>query len=136
MAPLGVCGRGCLEVRRLGGPAHAHAHPVLFDRDLAHPRLLDDPDHLANSLLPRLVDTAGGQRLVAARALADRTQQRLRLLTEEREQQQLFLARREPVGVLPQRVQIDRRLGLAAEVLDGASECGIDRSRASGRSAR
>ena len=48
-----------------------------------------------------------GERLVAAGALADRAQQRLGLFAEEREQEQLLLARGEPVRLRAQLVEVD-----------------------------
>ena len=57
--------------RRVGRGAHGYAQPVLLDRDLADPRLLDDAHELADPLGARLVD---GREVVllAARAAADR----------------------------------------------------------------
>ena len=116
---------------RLGGAAHADAHAVLLDRDLADPGLLDDAHDLADPLGACLVDTARAERLVAARALADRAQERLGLLAEEREQQQLLLrgARASPPRCAAGR---DRSAPVvvrpAAEQLDGALERRVDRA--------
>src|SRR6476659_6944249 len=93
-------GRSRRRDGRVEGAPDAHAHAVLFDRDLADPGLLHDAHDLTDALLPQLVDAACGERLVAARALPDRTQERLSLVAEEREQQQLLLTRGEALGLV------------------------------------
>src|SRR5581483_6955753 len=56
--------------------------------------------------------------------------QRLRVVGEEREEEQLLLARSEAARALAQRAQVRRRrLGTRAEPFDGARERGVDRSR-------
>ena len=118
---------GCgLGVGRLSGASDADTHAVFLDRDLPHAGLLHDPHDLADPLLACLVDTARGERLVTAGTLADRTEQRLCLLAEEREQEQLFLARGQTACLGSQRVEIDGRFGLAAEVLDRTGERRVD----------
>ena len=121
--------QGRLEL--LGRAAHRDAHPVLLDRDLADAGLLDDSDELADPLGARLVDAAGAEALVAARAPADRLQQRLGLLAEEREQQQLLLARGEAFRLVAQRLEVDRRLLLGRAA--GAARRRAGRSGRSGR---
>ena len=108
-----VSGSGSLarSDHRVDGSPHADAHAVLLDRDLAHSGLLDDADDLADALGTCAIDASRRQRLVAARALANRVQERLCLLAEQRQQQQLLLARRDTVHLLAQRVEVDR-LGL------------------------
>ena len=113
-------------VGRLGCTADADPHAVFLDRDLPHAGLLHDPHDLADALLACLLDAARGERLVAPGTLADRTEQRLRLLAEEREQQQFFLARGEAACLDSERVEVDRRVGLAAEVLDRPGERRVD----------
>src|SRR5205807_316829 len=68
---------------------------------------------------------------LAARPLPDREQQRLGLGPEEREQQQLLLARGEAPRTLPERVEVDLGLlGVAVpEERDGTREPGVDRGR-------
>src|SRR5205809_644208 len=77
------------------------------------------------------LDAARGERLLAGGAVADRAQERLGLLTEEREQQQLLLARRKPLSLVAQCLQIDRGLllGRVAPQLDRARERRVDRGR-------
>ncbi len=73
----------------------------------------------------RLADRVG-----AARAAADRLQQRLGLVAEEREQQQLLLARGKALRPLSERFDVDR-LGrsVVAEQLDRTLERVVDRPR-------
>ena len=118
----GLCrdrGQGRLEL--LGRAAHRDAHAGLLDRDLPDAGLLDDADDLADPLGARLVDAAGAQGLVAAGAPADRLQQRLRLVAEEREQEQLLLARGEPVGLVAERLEVDGRLFLRRAVRESVT---------------
>ena len=100
--------RGASIVGGLLGAAHRDPRPLLLDRDLGDARLLDDPYDLADPLGPRLVDLTAEQRLLAARALANRAQERLGLFPEQREQQELLLARREPFRLVANVVQFDR----------------------------
>ena len=78
-----------------------NAHALVLDLDLADTGLLHDLDELANALGAGGIDIAEQQRCLAGVALADRLQQRLRLLTEHCEQDEIFLAGREPLGRLP-----------------------------------
>src|SRR5579862_78555 len=116
------------RLRRL---ADADAHAFLFDRDLADLGLLHDADELADTRRASLVDAAGRKRRLAARPLSDRAEQRLGLAAVEREQQQLLLARGEPVRVVAQGFEVG--LGLfvrtVAEQLDGPLEPRVDRGR-------
>src|SRR5712691_305884 len=104
---------GGRERRRRGlallGAADGDAHAAVVDRHLADARLLDDADDLADPLGLRAVDAAALERLLGA-AAADRTQQRLRLLAEEAEQEQLLLARRQPLGLVAQLVERRHRI--------------------------
>ena len=103
------------------GAAHGHAHARVLDRHLLHARLLDDADDLADALgaagllAARLV-------VVAAAAAADRVEQRLGVLTEQREQAELLVARGQPVRHLPGSGDVDRLLlgRLAADELHRA----------------
>ena len=123
--------------RQLGRAAHAHAHAALLDRDLVDAGLLHDLDDGADALLAVLLDALRAGRLVAARALADRPQQPLGVVAEQREQQQLLLARGEALRALAQRVEVDRLLGvrLAAQA-DRALRAPGRSGRASCRSGR
>ena len=108
-------GAGAASARRLArhglfGAPDRDACSVLLDRDLGDPGVLDDAHDLPNPLRSRLVDIAAEQRVVAARAVPDRLQERLGLLAEEREQKQLLLARGEPGRLVPDRVEVGRRL--------------------------
>ena len=122
------------QVRRLGGAAHADAHAVLLDRDLADAGLLDDPDDLANALLraawstpPAASDSSPPERSRIARRSGSASSPKSASSSSSSSLD------REPVGLVAQRVEVDRRLGLAAEVLDCARQGGVDRARASGR---
>src|SRR6478672_11583081 len=112
----------------LRGPAHADARPVLLDRDLADPGLLDDPHDLTDALCTRAVDTTRAERLITAGALANRLEQRLGLLAEQCEQQQLLLRGRKASGLFPELVEVDhfRRVVTALEQLDRPLERRID----------
>ena len=91
------------------------------------PRLLDDAHDVADALGTNAVDATGGQRLVTARTLPDRVQERFGLFSEEREQEQLLLARRQPVRLLAKHVEIDRvRNGGVVEQLGRPRECRVD----------
>ncbi len=117
--------------RRLGRGAHGDAHPVLLDRDLADPGLLDDADELADPLRARLLDR-GEAVLVAAGAVADGAEQVLRVLAEQAEQEQLLLAGGHALGLLPDLVQRrgDVLLGLrVGRERDGALHRRVDRPR-------
>ena len=116
--------------RRLAGAAHGDAHARVFDRHLLHAGLLDDADDLADAL--------GAARLVApclvvvpAAATADRVEQRLGILSEEREQAELLVARRQPVRHLPGSGDVDGRLlgRLATDELHRALDGRVDRGR-------
>ena len=63
---------------------------------------------------PVLVDGARREPLVARRPAADRLQERLGILAEQREQEQLLLARRQPSRLRAELLEHGRRLGLAA----------------------
>ncbi len=119
--------------RRLLGSAYGDAHARLFDRDLADARLLDDADELSDPLGAGLIDPAGGERLVARRASADRAQQRLGVVAEEAEQQQLLFAGGEALGLGPNLLQrrcrcVLRRVGVGGERND-AQDRFLDRGR-------
>src|SRR5205085_830083 len=98
------------------------------DRDLADTRLLHDAHDLADALGSRAVDAAGGERLVTARALADRLEQRLGLLAEEREQQQLLLRGGDALGLFAKLLEVDglRVLMAVCEQVDRTPERGVD----------
>src|SRR5207248_2143190 len=82
----------------------------LFDRHLPYARLLDDADDLADPLGAGLVDAARAKALVPTGPAADRLQQRLGLLAEQRQQEQVLLARGEILGLLADRFQLGGRL--------------------------
>ena len=127
-----LCGSRRGRHRRLLAAADRHAHPVLLDRDLGNARLLHDAHELADALRLRAVDAAGRERLLAARAPADRSQQRLGVLAEEREQEQLLLARGETLGLVAELGQVRRRLFLgqvAGDEVDRAADAFVDRDR-------
>ena len=65
------------------------------------PGLLDDLHELADPLGALGVDVAAEQRRLAGVALADRRQERLCLLAEHREQDEILFGRGEPVRGLP-----------------------------------
>ena len=100
--------RGRLDRRGLLRAAHRNPRPLLLDRDLGDARLLHDPHDLADPLGARLVDSTAEQRLLAARALANRAQERLGLFPEQRQEQELLLARREPLRLVANVVEFDR----------------------------
>ena len=109
--------------------AHGHAHAGVLDRDLADARLLDDADDLPDALGARRLGCGG----IVTRlpAPTDRVQQRLRSLAEQRQQEQLLLARRQALRLFPHVVEID--LGSCA-VVAGRDEPtgpngGVDRGR-------
>jgi len=87
-----------MRLERLRRPADRDPHPALLDRHLPQAGLLDDPDDLPDSFRPSLVDAAGAEAVVTARPAPDRLEQRLGLVAEEREQEQLLLARGQPCG--------------------------------------
>ena len=76
----------------LFGAADGDPCTLFLDGNLRDPGLLDDADDLANALGSRLVDSTAEQRVLAARPVSDRPQQRLGLLAEEREQEKLLFA--------------------------------------------
>ena len=69
--------------------------------------------------------------VVALAPAADRAQQRLGVLAEQREQAELLVARREALAYLPRRGDVDRLLlgRLAADQLHGTLDGGVDRGR-------
>ena len=111
----------------LGAPDR-DARSLLLDRDLGDPGLLHDPHDLADPLGPRLVDAAAEQRFLAARAVADRAQERLGLVAEEREQEQLLLARGKTLRLVAHVVEVDRSLlrSVAGDERDGALDRRVD----------
>ena len=127
----GVAARRLARHRLLGAPDR-DARSVLLDRDLGDPGVLDDAHDLADPLRSRLVDFPAEQRVVAARAVPDRLQERLGLLAEEREQEQLLFARGEPGRVVPDRVEVGRRLlwrGRLGDERDGTLDGRVDLAR-------
>ena len=117
---------------RLVAAPHGDAEVLLLDRHLGDTGLLDDPDDLADPLRPVLVDAAGGQPLVACGAAADRLEQRLGVVAEEREQQQLLLARGQPARLRAQLLERRRRLRLVplrGEQLHGTLDDRVDLPR-------
>src|SRR6478735_3648801 len=68
----------------VGRPAHGHAQAGVLDRHLTDAGLLDDADDLADPLRARRIHPAALQR-VAPTSPADRLQQQLRVIAEERE---------------------------------------------------
>ncbi len=91
----------------LFGAPHGDTRPLLLDGDLGDAGLLDDAHDLTDAFGPGLVDAACRERVVAAGTVADRAQERLGLLSKEREQQELLLTRGETFRLLPNRVQVD-----------------------------
>ena len=125
-------GGGGLDRDLVLDPLHGDPRAVLFDRDLRDPGLLHDPDDLPDALGPRLVDVPTEQRLLAARAVADRLQERLCLLSEERQQEQLLLARGEALRVLANVVELERLLDFvvrAGDERDGPLDGRVDLPR-------
>ena len=125
-------GRGGRDRDLVLRPPDGDPRALLFDRDLRDPGLLHDADDLPDALGPRLVDVPTEQRLLAARAVADRAQERLGLVTEERQQEQLLLARREALRVLANVVELERLLDFlvrAGDERDGTLDGRVDRSR-------
>src|SRR4029077_7901858 len=117
-----------LDQRELGRRPDRDPHPVLFDGQLAYPRLLHDPHDLLDALRTLLVRPGGLG--VAPAAAADPPQEPLGVLAEEAEQEQLLLARREVAGQLAYLVERRRDVLLALGVggeLDDALERRIDR---------
>ena len=114
------------------GAAHRDAHAVVLDLDLGDAALLDDPHDLADPLGARLLDAAR-ERVLARVAAADRAQQRLRLLAEQREQDELLLARREAFRLLRARPRPSAGRRPAARrrssERDGACDGRVDRAR-------
>ena len=94
-------------VRSTAGPRRACR---LLDRHLADAGLLDDADDLADPLRRATARPRGLERVVAAGAAANRPQQRLRVLAEEPDEQQLLLARGEALRLLAHVLERDRLL--------------------------
>src|SRR5207237_10325178 len=132
LARLLLCRRGGeARLQRLRSSPDRDAHTRVLDRHLPHARLLDDADDLADALGPGLVDAAGGEALVPLRAPADRLQQRFGLVAEEREQEQLLLARGELLRLDAQLLEVDRLLlggRTAGDELHRAAHRGVDRA--------
>ena len=118
---------------RLVRAPHGDAHSLVLDLDLADAGLLDDLDELADALPALSVDVAAEERPLARVTLADRLQERLRLLAEHREQDEILLRRRKPIGGLADVVHARRivveRGRLAGQQLDGAAHAGVDLAR-------
>ena len=95
------------------------------------PGLLDDPDDLPQPL--RLAGRQPGRlRVVPAPSRPHRAEQRLRLVAVEREQEQLLLARRQPLGVLAElveRLRLGRLVQAVAEQLHGSLDGRVDLGR-------
>ena len=68
---------------------------LVLDLDLPHARLLDDADQLANPLCTRDVHVSPEQGRLTAVAGTDRLQQRLGIVAEHRQQDEILLARGE-----------------------------------------
>src|SRR5581483_2465467 len=98
-------GRGG-DVRRA---ADLDPHPALLDGELRDRRLLDDPDELLDPLRAVALDLRQGA-VVAGGAAADRLKQRLRVVAEQAEQEELLLARGEPLGARAQLAEVGRVL--------------------------
>ena len=100
----------------------------------ATPGLLDDAHEIADPLGLSRIDASGRQRVLAGRAAADRAQERLGVLAEQREQEQLLLARGEALGFVAQLGEVRHRLLLrqvAGNELDRAQNAFVDRRRRS-----
>ena len=86
---------GCAARRRgrdrLVGATNGHAHSLVLDLDLAHAGLLDDLHELADPLRALRVDVAAEQRRLARVALSDRREERLRLVAEHRDEDEVLL---------------------------------------------
>src|SRR5215216_9977 len=93
-------------------------HSRLLDRDLGDAALLDDSHELADALGAPLVDRAADKSLVAPRPASDGMEQRLGLFPEERQQQQLLVARCQSARFVADLVEIGGRLRLAPVVGD------------------
>src|SRR5215217_4838897 len=134
---LGLRGRceGGADGRHLGWssiltPSDGDAQPRLLDRKLADAGLLDDPHQLPDALGAALVDAAADERVVTARAAPDRLEEWLRLDPEQRQQQELLLARGQALGLVADRFEVGRRLvgrHISREQLDRALDGGIER---------
>ena len=111
---------------------HGDASPLLLDGDLSDPGLLDDADDLPNAPGPAFGRPSAEQALLAARAVADRSQQRLCLRAEECQEQELFLARSETGCVAADRVEIGGRpvlLHALGDERDRSLNRRVDRAR-------
>ena len=108
---------------RLGRPPDGDPQPGVLDRHLADARLLDDADDLADPLgarsRRRRRPRSDSSRSPRPRIVA---QERLGLVAEEREQEQLLLARGEPLVALAELVEVGLVLGLRRP-----SETSVDR---------
>ena len=89
----------------LGRPPDGDAEAGVLDRHLADAGVLDDADDLADPLGAARVDPGPLERLLGA-AAADRVQERLGVVSEEREQQELLLARGETLVSLAELVEV------------------------------
>ena len=114
----------------LARAAHGHTHARILDRHLLHAGLLDDADDLADALGATGL-LAACLVVVATAAAADRVEQRLGVLSEQREQAELLVARGQPVRHLPGSGDVDGHLlrRLAADQLHGALDGRVDRGR-------
>src|SRR5581483_12453553 len=101
-----------------------------LDRHLADARLLHDAHELADSLRTSLADAVELVRL-SARSAADAEQQPLGVVPEQAEQEKLFLARGDALGVRPDLAQprddVLLALGIGRQ-LDGPSNRRVDRA--------
>ena len=133
LGALGQRGERRGDHAHLVGAPHGHAHAVVLDLDLAHAGLLHDLDELADPLGPGRVDVAEEERRLARVALADRLQQRLGLVAEHREQDEVLLARGEPLGglahVLGARRILVEAAAAARDERDGTGDRLLDRRR-------
>ena len=121
----------CLRERSglIGRRADRDAEPALFDRQLPDVGVLHDSHDLADPLRATFVD-AREFALVGRRTPPNRAQQALRILAEQADQQQLFLARRHPFGLRAQlaerRHDVVLRLRIVGQ-LDRALDRRVDR---------
>ena len=100
--------RGDDALPRLGRPPDGDPEARVLDRHLADAGVLDDADDLADPLGAARVDPGPLERLLGA-AAADRVQERLGVVAEEREQQELLLARGETLVSLAELVEVGCR---------------------------
>src|SRR4029453_11087551 len=99
--------RGRLDRRRLLRSAYGHPRALLLHRDFRDAGFLDDAYDFADPLGARLVDAPAEETVLAARPVANRAQERLRLLAEQGQQQELLLACRETFRLVADVVEND-----------------------------